>query len=41
MRNWDIAFNKEKEELSFVRSNCSNNKISHNFTEEELTQLEI
>lgn len=36
MRNWDILFDKEQEMLTFIRSNCSTYKVSHNFTEDEL-----
>jgi hypothetical protein len=40
MRNWDIAFDRQAEELTFVEANCSFTKVMHNFTEEEIMKIE-
>ncbi|CAD8164078.1 unnamed protein product [Paramecium pentaurelia] len=40
MRNWDIGFNKQTQEILFVENNCSNYKVNHQFTEEDIILLE-
>lgn len=40
MRNWDIAFNKSDSTIRFVKNTCSDRKVHHDYTGEEIIKLE-